>query len=51
MKSATVEIEDEKTSSLQVAKPSTDKTMHSLPLGNTILHVAEVRINGACAYV
>ena len=51
IKSATVVIEDETTSSLQVAKPPTDKRMHSLPLSNTILNAAEIRINGARANV
>ena len=51
MKSARVVIEDEKTSSLQVAKPPTDKRMHSLPLRNEILNAGEIRINGASANV
>ena len=47
MKSARVVIEDKKTSSLQVAKPPTDKRMHSLPLSDTILNAGEIRIHGA----
>ena len=51
IKSARVVIEDKKTSSMQVAKPLTDKRMHSLPLSNKILNAAEIRINGARANV
>ena len=51
IKPARVVIEDKKTSSLQVAKPPTDKRMHSLPLCNEILNAAEIRINGARANV
>ena len=47
IKSVIVVIEDKTTSSLQVAKPPTDKRMHSLPLCNKILNAAEIRINGA----
>ena len=46
IKSARVVIEDKKTSSLQLAKPPTDKRMHALPLSNKILNAAEIRING-----
>ena len=51
IKSARVVIEDKKTSSRQVAKPPTDKRMHSLPLSNQIFNAAERRINGARANV
>ena len=51
IKSVRVVIEDKKTSSLQVAKPPTDKRMHSLALCNEILNAAVIRINGARAYV
>ena len=51
IKSARVVIEDKKTSSLKVAKPTTDKRMHSLPLSNKILNAAEIRINAARANV
>ena len=51
IKSVRVVIEDKKTSSLQVAKPPTDKRMHSLLLSNKILNTAEIRINGARANV
>ena len=44
-------MEDKKTSSLQVAKPTTDKRMHSLPLDNEILHAAEIRMKRARANV
>ena len=47
IKSARVVIEDKKTFSLQVAKPPTNKRIHSLPLHNKILNAAEIRINGA----
>ena len=36
---------------MQVSKPPTDTRMHSLPLSNTILNVAEIRINRARANV
>ena len=51
IKSARVVIEDKKTSSLQVAKHTTDRRMHSLPLSNKILNAAEIRINGARANI
>ena len=51
IKSARVVIEDKKTCSLQVAKPPTDKRMHSLPLSNQILNAAEISMNGARANV
>ena len=47
IKSARVVIEDKKTSSKQVAKPPTDKRMHSLPQSNKMINAAEIRINGA----
>ena len=49
IKSASVEIEDQKTCALQVAKLTTDQRMHSVLLSNTILNAAEIRINGARA--
>ena len=51
MQSARVVIEDQQTSSLQVAKPATDKRMHLLAVSNQILNAAEIRINGARANV
>ena len=51
IKSARVVIEDKKTSSLQVAKPPTDKGMHALPLRNKLLNAAEIKINGPRANV
>ena len=51
IKSTRVVIEDKKTSALQVAKPPTNKRMHSLPLSNKILNAAEIRINVARANV
>ena len=51
IKSARVVMQDTTTPSLQVAKPLTDKRLHSLPLSNNILNAAEIRINGARANV
>ena len=51
IKSARVVIPGKKTSSLQVAKPTTDKRMHSLPLSSKIINAVEIRINGARANV
>ena len=51
IKSVRVVIEDKKTSSLQLAKPPTDKRMHSIPLSYNIFNAAEIRINGTRANV
>ena len=51
IESVRVVIQYEKTSSLQVAKPATDKRMHSLLRSNQILNAAEIRINEARANV
>ena len=51
IKSARVVIEDKETSSSQVARPPTDKSMHSLLVRNEILNAPEITINVARANV